>query len=263
MSPRLPPQKVTLLAYGSGSFPQNSGAIDVLGYDANHNFISSPKEGIKKISGDHPYKKIGVEKISDALNFFAQVTEKFSLPYKGSFDKQIPVVTAVGTIKYSCLVPESLDATEFFAAKKIIVVGIKGLKDFYPEMIAGNLKKFFPDKNFETSELDFEISGGRDVTSLDAARFLNEPSHVAGVVGKLQSLNPDAETILILPPIFGTEDGKIFADAKNKLGAKIIETTCLPPSPPGIRLKRYIEHTSARSGNSICSIQRSAMSGMN
>lgn len=232
-------KKVTLLAYGSGSFPQNSGAIDVLCYDEEYNFISSPKEGIEKISGKHLYKKIGVEKISDALNFFAKVTEKFSLPYKGSFDKQIPIVTAVGTIKHSCLVPESLDASGIFSAKKICVVGVKCLKDFYPEMIVGNLKKIFPDKNFETTELDFELSGGRDITSLDAARFLHETSHVAGVVEKLSKF-AGTGTILILPPIFGAEDGKIFAEVKNKLGAEIIETTCLPPSPPGIRLQKVL-----------------------
>ncbi|MBR3051650.1 MAG: anaerobic glycerol-3-phosphate dehydrogenase subunit B [Selenomonadaceae bacterium] len=222
-------QRVALLTYGSGSLPLASGAIDFL--DAK-----APDVAIKNLPAHHPYKKIGLKACDAAAKFFCDVTAKADLPYNGRLSAQIPIVTAVGTLKYSALVPESMDASNLASKKKIFVVEIKGLKDFYAAMIADNLKKIFPDKTFATAKLDLNLLGGRDITCMDAAQIISGNEQI--LADGLKTLDAGDDDAIIIPPIFGLEGNASRAAIKSQLRAEILETTCLPPSPTGIRLQR-------------------------
>ncbi len=109
-------QKVTVLTYGSGSLPLTSGAIDFGSFE--------------NLLVHHPYKKIGSKNIDAAAKFLCDIAAQANFPYVGKPSSQIPIVTAVGTLKYSVLVPESMNAGNLANKKKIFVVEIKGLKDF-------------------------------------------------------------------------------------------------------------------------------------
>ena len=234
-------QKVALLTYGSGSLPLASGAIDFLNAKA-------PDAAIKNLPAHHPYKKIGLKNIDAAAKFFCEVAAQYNLPYNGRLSAQIPIVTAIGTLKYSALVPESMDASKLIDKKKIYVAGVKGLKDFYAAMIADNLKKYFPDKIFEVATLDLELLGGRDITCMDAAQILTGNEQI--LADGLKKLNATEDDAIILPPILGLEGNSSRAEVKPQLRAEIFETTCLPPSPPGIRLQRafikYLQKSGVR-----------------
>ena len=234
-------QKVTLLTYGSGSLPLMSGAIDILN-------VKAPDAAIKNLPDHHPYKKIGLKAIDSAAKFFCDLTAQADLPYNGRLSAQIPIVTAVGTLKYSCLVPEAMDASNLVNKKKIFVVEIKGLKDFYAAMIADNLKKYFPDKTFEVAKLDLNLLGGRDITCMDAAQILTNNEQI--LADGLKTLNTGDDDAIIIPPILGVEGSNSRAAVKPQIRAEIFETTCLPPSPPGIRLQRafikYLQKSGVR-----------------
>jgi len=234
-------QSVALFTYGSGSLPLASGAIDIINAQA-------PDVAINKLSSHHPYKKIGLKAIDAATKFFCEVTAKDNLPYVGRLSAQVPIVTAVGTLKYSCLVPESMDASNLINKKKIYVVEVKGLKDFYALMLVDNLKKYFPDKVFDVIKLDLDLLGGRDITCMDTAQIIaGNEQRLADGLTKLNATDADA---IILPPILGLEGSSSRAEIKSLLRAQIIETTCLPPSPPGIRLQRafikYLQKSGVR-----------------
>ena len=214
-------QSVTVLTYGSGSLPLASGAIDIFN-------AKNPVAAIETLPAYHPYKKIGVDNLNAAAKFFAEVAALDGLAYAGETSEQIPVVTAVGTLKYSALVPEIMNASRLAGKKKIFVVGISGLKDFYAPMIAANLKKIFPDKAFEIAKLELQLLGGRDITCMDAAQILAGNERI--LVSELDALNATTDDAIILPPILDAP--------KNFARAEIFETTCLPPSPFGIRLQR-------------------------
>jgi len=215
-------QKVTVLTYGSGSLPLTSGAIDFGSFE--------------NLLVHHPYKKIGSKNIDAAAKFLCDIAAQANFPYVGKSSSQIPIVTAVGTLKYSVLVPESMNAGNLANKKKIFVVEIKGLKDFYAAMIADNLKKYFPEKIFETAKLDLNLLGGRDITCMDAAQILTGNEQI--LADELKTLNASEDDAIIIPPILGLEGNSSRAAVKSQLRAEIFETTCLPPSPPGIRLQR-------------------------
>ena len=226
-------QKVAVLTYGSGSLPLASGAIDF--------------GSLKNLPAHHPYQKIGSKNIDAAAKFFCDIADQADLAYNGRLSALLPIVTAVGTLKYSALVPESMDASRLADKKKIFVVSITGLKDFYAAMLADNLKKIFPDKAFEVAKLDVELLGGRDITCMDAAQILAEEI-LANALKNLPASDDDA---IIIPPILGLEGNSLRAAIKSQLRAELIETTCLPPSPPGIRLQRAFVKYLQKSGVKI------------
>lgn len=242
-------KKVTVITYGSGSFPLFSGAFDFFGRDAEGNFISSPAKGIENLPAAHPYKKIGIDYITGAIDFFKNLAGTYNLPYVGTIEKQIPVVTAAGTLKYSCLVPKSMDATNLNKAKKIFVVAIKGLKDFYAEMIAENLKKFLR-KEITAVEIDLNFLGGRDINSYDAAQFMSDDA-LKDAIGQLKNFGSGNDVAFIIPPILGIEGNAIYNAVKNSIGAEIFETTCLPPSPVGMRVQKVLVNALQDSGVKI------------
>ena len=234
-------QKVTVLTYGSGSLPLASGAIDFLN-------AKNPDVAIKNLPAHHPYKKIGLKACDAAIKFFCDVAAQANLPYNGRLSAQIPIVTAVGTLKYSCLVPESMDASKLASKKKIFVVEINGLKDFYAAMLADNLKKYFPNKSFEVAKIDLKLLGGRDITCMDAAQLITDNEQP--LANELKALNATGDDAIIIPPILGIAGSLSRSAVQTQIRADIIETTCLPPSPPGIRLQRafirYLQNAGVR-----------------
>ena len=222
-------QKVTVLTYGAGSLPQASGAIDF--FDAQ-----APDVAIKKLPAEHPYSKIGFKNIDAAAKFLVDVAAQANLPYTGKLSAQIPMVTAVGTLKFAALVPESMNALRLADKEKIFVVGVKGLKDFYPQMLTENLKHYFPDKEFEFKKIDLKFLGGRDITCMDAAQLLTDNEQP--LANELKALNATADDAIILPPIFGVMGNFSRSAVQTQVKAEIFETTCLPPSPAGMRLQR-------------------------
>ncbi|MBR6712038.1 MAG: anaerobic glycerol-3-phosphate dehydrogenase subunit B [Selenomonadaceae bacterium] len=215
-------QKVTVLTYGSGSLPLASGAIDF--------------GSLENLPAHHPYKKIGLKACDEAAKFFYEVTEQANLPYVGKLSALLPIVTAVGTLKYSALVPESMNASNLANKKKFFIVGINGLKDFYASMLANNLKKYFPNKTFEIAKIDLHLLGGRDITCMDAAQLLTDNEQP--FANELKALKASKDDAIIIPPILGVAGDFSRDVVQTQIRAQIIETTCLPPSPPGIRLQR-------------------------
>ena len=73
-------KSVTMLTYGSGSLSLNSGVIDLLGYDAQHQLVRSPREAIGHLPAIHPYHKIGLPAIEQSIEFFKDFTSKAGFP---------------------------------------------------------------------------------------------------------------------------------------------------------------------------------------
>lgn len=229
-------KKVTLLAYGSGTFPLNSGLIDVLGYDEQGKSVANPLEGLQQLPASHPYKKIGQETLEKAIAFFLDAMAEEGFPYTGSLDTQRYVITGIGTLKPTCLLPASMDATPVFEAQKIVLVGIKGLKDFYATLALENLEKALPEgKEYETVVFD-PHHVGRDLTTRDVARLVGTE---AGYQALLTALRPWAGEgkVFLMPQILGATYPTCHARLVKELGCPVVEMTGMPPSVNGLRLR--------------------------
>lgn len=246
-------QSVTLLTYGEGTLPLNSGVIDVLGYDENHNFVENPLAAIENLPATHPYKKIGTKALKEAVDFFCGVARKNHIPYHGALDRQMLVPTAIGTLKPTCLTPHSLAGSEVFPGKtKIIVVGIKGLKDFYGDIMMENLKQALgEDKEYTLVEVDTGLTGGRDITTQDVARWMDTDAGTSSFTKQLKSYGGSTDVLFIVPQVLGTKGHACYQTIASRLGADVLETTCLPPSVNGMRLQHVLVDSLREAGVDI------------
>ncbi len=230
-----PQKKIAIITFGAGSTPMMSGTIDFLSF-INRKYIPSPDAGIAELSEDHPYRKIGLETIRRAVDWFKKFTAERSLPYDGDLNHQLPVITTLGTIKPACLAQTSMDASPIKFSNKIVVVGLKNFKDFSSKVAAEKLQDRFRDKTVEAVDIDLISADGRDPLLMDAARFLDTDEGIRKFV-ELVKNRVEPKILFVTPPIFGTRGMSSHNAAESQLGATIIETTCIPPSPPGMRLQ--------------------------
>ena len=233
-------KRVTLLTYGEGTLTVNSGVIDFLGYDSAHRRVLNPKEVIGRLSAEHPYYKIGSKALGEAADCFKELVSRYGMPYVGSLDKNQMVITAVGTEKPTGLAPKMLAAGEVLPGKKrIVVVRVRGLKDFYGEIMVENLKKTLGEKLiYESIEIETNLADGRDFTTQDVARWLDAPEGRQSFVAQLGTVKKDGSTLIVVPQILGTFGTSAYQELCAELTADLVETTCLPPSVNGMRLQR-------------------------
>ncbi len=241
-------KKVTLLSYGAGTFPLNSGVIDILGYDEQGKAVKNPSEGLNQLPENHPYKKIGMAALQQAVEFFKKTVAAEGFAYTGSLNEQKWVVTGVGTLKPTCLLPESLDASKCFGAREIVIVGVKGLKDFYVEMVQENLaKELGKDKKYSTVTVDTYMTG-RDLTTRDVARWVESDKGYGELLAQLKG-QAGAGKVIILPQILGTKgDYTVYNKLSKDLGCSVVETTGMPPSVNGIRLRDVLLNALKKKG---------------
>lgn len=230
-------KKVTLLSYGAGTFPLNSGVIDVLGYDDAGRAVENPAKGIESLAANHPYNKIGMASIQEAVEYFKKIVAAEGFPYEGSLNEQQWLITSVGTLKPTCLLPKSLQADRCFKASEIVIVGVKGLKDFYVDMVKENLaKELGGDKRYATVTVDTYITG-RDLTTRDVARWVESEKGYGEFLAQIKG-QAGAGKVIVVPQILGVKgDYTVYNKLVKDLGCGVVETTGMPPSVNGIRLR--------------------------
>ena len=77
-------------------------------------------------------------------------------------------------MKPTCLAPRCLDGTSLHGEEQIVIVGITGLKDFSGNILQENLQLSLEGKTeFPVVEVETPLLGGRDITTIDVARWLD------------------------------------------------------------------------------------------
>lgn len=238
--------EVKVLAYGLGALTVAGGIIDLFGYDEHGSLISDPLKHIETLKKPHPYALLGAERVNEALEAFKALTAEQNYHYLGDGHHNQKVPTAIGSFKPSCLIPPSIDGQIIFERPKILVVGFNLLKDYYPKLIAKNLKHFFGDaKGIDIQEVILDWPTGRayrDVSALDLARDLETSVGQLNFINQLKGkCGPD--TTLIIPPILGERPelaAGIQEHIEQELNTKMVEVSAIPPSVTGLRLDHLL-----------------------
>jgi glycerol-3-phosphate dehydrogenase subunit B len=229
---------VTLLAKGVGSTHLSPGTIDVLGYDPE--LVEEPSAALPGFidrNPDHPYVFIGADAVTASLEWFAGRFDAYR--YSGSVDENLLLPTAIGSIKPSCLVPESLAEGDLRNGGRFLFVGLRQLKDFYPALAAQNVANAKAPSGADIAARGVEIEppdAERDVSSLAFARRFDEPEFLDAVANRI-SAHLDTGESVGLPAVLGVErPAEVWSRLQDALGCPVFEIPSLPPSVPGIRL---------------------------
>ncbi|MDD4601499.1 Anaerobic glycerol-3-phosphate dehydrogenase subunit B [bioreactor metagenome] len=234
-------KKVLLLTKGAGTLTIGGGIIDVLGYLDDGKPVLNPVDGMACLTPDHPYGKIGIETVVDSINFLLKICENEGYPQIGSCRQMQWVPTAAGMLKPTCIVPKTMDVSGLKKTTNRVVVGFKYLKDFYPQLVAKNLATMPGfEGNYKVAMVSPPFECGRDIGTLDIARWLDTEEGLKECTRQLQQVVKAGST-LIIPPVLGTNpDYLALGWLEKNLECHLLETVTVPPSITGLRLRTML-----------------------
>jgi glycerol-3-phosphate dehydrogenase subunit B len=249
-------RSVLVLARGVGATHLAPSTIDVLGYSPDGEAVESPARGLAALTqerSEHPYARIGTETLARSLEWWK--TELQELGYSGGLDANVLLPTAVGAAKPTALCPATMVGGDLRSGGRVAIVGLRGLKDFYPRYIADNLEHTARARGatvlVRPLELDLLRNGERDVGGLGFAARFERPEFRDAVVRELGKLLAPGERAG-LPAVLGLREAhRVHAELEVRLRKTVFEIPTLPPSVPGMRLFEALKRTLRRAGGRL------------
>ena len=177
---------------------------------------------------EHPYSKVGLERIEEALSSFISLfPPPYSFEAAGDGNSLIP--TGAGTFRPTHLIPVTMVAGTSLKGRDLLIVGFKGFKDFYAEYVANQL-------NCQGVTLPLPEPFDREITATALARLIEKESF-RETIGKEIKKQLHGQTRVGLPAILGIQNPfKVKKGLEEIIHAEVFEIPTLPPSIPGIRI---------------------------
>jgi len=242
-------KRVRLVTKGWGALYWHTGCIDVFGYepDQSYNLVDSPEESISRLiraSPDHPYAKLGMSTITQAINSLKDLCTSTGYNMLGSLERNWLLPSGVGAARPTCLAPETMVAGDMRKNDPILVVGFEHFYDFYPELVADNLTA----QGIPASSMSISLpalQGRGFTTSRVLAELFDQLEFcemVANEVKKASSIKSAIKPLRIgFPAVLGlNQPRQVKEHLENLLGLPVFEIPTLPPSIPGIRLSQIL-----------------------
>jgi len=255
-----PSHHVRLISKGWGATHWHSGCIDVLGYFPFHNeqAVEVPLERLRLLFANephHPYTLAGIETIAAALTAFQQLCQAAGYPLHGSLEQNWLLPTAAGALRPTCLAPQTMIAGDARDRSPVVIVGLVGLLDFYPEMIAANLTEQGIPAQALTLELP-TLTERHFNYPMTLARLMEKAEFRAELIQRLQKALTAAAFTKVerigLPAMLGLgHAAAIHSELETALGRKVFEIPGLPPSIPGIRLHTILVNAIRQAGGEV------------
>ena len=233
-------REVDLITKGIGGIQLGQGTIDLYGYSPER--VDNPLTAIDKLPQSHPYGKLGSQTVADAANWLKEQLGTELLA--GNPDKNVFLPTCLGAWRPTCLPQPSMLAGAPEDGKKYVIVGLRRLKDFYPQLVAENLEKEEIPGGGKVSArhiwIDTPVRHDEvDTSGLNFARALDTADFRAKFCDEVKRHLKDGE-VVGLPAVLGLKDRNAWKDIAHRLGHEVFEIPILPPSIPGMRINETL-----------------------
>jgi len=231
--------EVVLLTKGLGGLQLGQGTIDVFGYSPER--VSNPMKALSTVATTHPYAAIGAKAVLAGLDYLKKLVPDLLL---GDPEANYQLPTAVGALRPTCLAQPSMIAGHARDGAKLVIVGLRRLKDFQPQLVAENLARTtLPDGgrlsarhlwvDVPAREAEIDTSGLTYAHAFDDEAF--RVRFAKALVDQLEE-----EEVVGLPAVLGIKDSGAWRDLAGKLGHRVFEIPLAPPSVPGMRLNEAL-----------------------
>ncbi len=239
-----------------------SGALDLLGIHPvdQKKTWEDPWAGITALINDcpeHPYARLGIEKIRKALKEFLASLKTAGLTYNGWPERNSIMATCAGTLKTTYRVPQSMwhGVLGLKENRPALIVDFEGMKDFSARQMVEVLGSQW--SGLKTERLPFPYSFmGADRYSPLMAEALGSSKVRTELAKTIRPILANAELVGI-PAILGLrQTEEVTADLERQIGVPVFEIPTLPPSVPGLRLKETMESDLKKKGADLLPLRR-------
>lgn len=228
--------KVTMITAGVGGMQLSQGTLDVLGYCPDR--LENPFDGFPSLPEHHPYRVLDTDTVRSSV---ASIANELGLA--GTENRNLWLPTAVGAIRPTAWAPPSLAGADVHEVSSFAVVGVRQLKDFQADLIAGNLSRTELGGRRLTatpSWIDFEPRRGEvDPSAVHFAQALDAPEKLVEFASRIRASAGPADMILV-PAVIGLREPTAWDKFVEAVGRPVAEVAMQPPNVPGIRINNAL-----------------------
>ena len=239
-------QRVAIVAAGQSTLLFNGGSMEMLG-SVDGKAVSNPLEAIPSLPENHPYRKIGADRIASLAERVKLLFHDSGIEMTGVANANHWRITPMGVAKPAWLTLNDhlrIDDLANLPAKRLALMCIRGYFDQPNAMLAQGLR----DLGFEVDMIEFTTD---DITSLrrspsemratSLAKRLVSNHALQRVADQFNNLAGDADMVL-MPSVFGQSDSSDFQTLQSKVNKPLRLVATLPPSVAGMRMMTQLRH---------------------
>ena len=246
---------VRVITKGMSALHWAAGSIDLLGYlphDTHKDTpVDMPLSALEQLPASHPLRQVETNALRQTLADLQSWLDAAELPYAGGEDDaNLWLPSAVGARRPTYLAPLAQAAARLDHDAPLLIVGFDRLRDFYPALLADNLKRQGHAARARLLPLSL-LTDRHDANNVHLAAAFEEDRRAEAITDALRPHIMAGERVAF-PAILGlTRHREVVAKLASALNAPIAEIPTLPPSVTGIRLHQALVHTLAKHGGRV------------
>ena len=239
-------KRVTIVASGQSTLLFNGGSMELLGC-VDGKTVASPLEAIATLPQEHPYSKIGTERIAALAEEAKLLLADAGIDTEGNAASNHWRVTPMGVAKPAWLtLSENLhiDSLDNLPCKRLALMAIRGYLDHPNSMLAQGLRQIGFDvtlTEFTTDEITALRRSPSEMRATTLAKRLTSRNALHRIADQINALSGDADMVL-LPYVLGLSDDNDFKMVQELVNKPLRLVATLPPSVAGMRMQAMMRH---------------------
>ena len=239
-------KRVAIVASGQSTMLFNGGSMELLG-NIDGKAVTAPLEAIATLPQDHPYSKIGADRIAGLAARAKLMLSDSGINMEGDVAANHWRITPMGVAKPAWLTLSDhlrINDLNQLPAKRVALMCIRGFFDQPNSMLSQGLR----DLGFEVNAIEFTTD---DITALrrspsemratSLAKRLVSHNALQRLADQANSLAGDADMVL-LPSVFGQNNADDFQTLQSMVNKPLRLVATLPPSVAGMRMMTQLRH---------------------
>ena len=236
-------KKCLIVSSGQSALHFFSGSLEL------HASADEPLKALASLDADHPYSKLGTERVACLASKVKPFFSELGLNFKGDAEKNHWRLTPLGGFKRAWLTLDefaSFQDAEQLPWKKVALLNIDGFLDFHTSYIAAGLAE----KGVECSisaismpQIDKLRENPTEMRSTNISKVLT--GDLIGTLAARINEKIDGADAVLMPAVVGLTGCSDVVRLKELVDRPVHFLATLPPSVPGIRmqlmLKRYYQ----------------------
>ena len=239
-------KRVTIVASGQSTLLFNGGSMELLG-SIDGQEVTAPLEAVATLPDNHPYRKIGTERIASLASEAKQLLDDAGINMEGRPDANHWRITPMGVAKPAWLTLSDhmrIDDLSHLPAKRVALMAIRGYLDQPNSMLAQGLRSLGMEVKvveFSTSDITSLRRSPSEMRATSLAKHLMSNSALQRVAEQINALATEADLVL-LPSVLGQNDDNDFQALQSMVNKPLRLVATLPPAVAGMRMQAQLRH---------------------
>lgn len=239
-------KSVAIVASGQSTLLFNGGSMELLG-SIDGQEVTAPLEAVATLPDNHPYRKIGTERIASLASEAKQLLDDAGINMEGRPDANHWRITPMGVAKPAWLTLSDhmrIDDLSHLPAKRMALMAIRGYLDQPNSMLAQGLRSLGMEVKvveFSTSDITSLRRSPSEMRATSLAKHLMSNSALQRVAEQINALATEADLVL-LPSVLGQNDDNDFQALQSMVNKPLRLVATLPPAVAGMRMQAQLRH---------------------